>query len=171
MMILENDIGKQIYDIKKLVSEIDDHSNDSVFFRKLSQQAQELANNIDRIHYGYYVAYVEIVLDNIPDKSYYPLGFMTQYEAYRILDEELDPLAEPWDENGIIEVSKEIYDKYYDLMKMKELYDHIIRNKSEMNAILPLNFMEDLKAKIDKLRSDLGFTHDWQHICRKPIEF
>ena len=95
---------------------------------------------------------------------------MTAHEAYKILDEEFDVCDESWNEKGIIEVSEETHNKYYDLIKIKELYDYIIRNKYELIAILPPNFIEDLKAKIDKLRNDLGFTRRWQHVCRRPYK-
>lgn len=169
-MSLEEAVKEQISDIKNIISEIDNHSDDSKFFRELSQQAQWIANDIDRIHSGYYVAFIEVGPDDDFVRIYYPLGFMTAHEAYKILDEELDISDEPWNENGIIEVSEEIHNKYYDLIKIKELYDYIIRNKYELIAILPPNFIEDLKAKIDKLRNDLGFTRRWQHVCRKPYK-
>lgn len=169
-MSLEDSIKKQITYFKKLVSEIDDHSDDSKYFYKLSQKAEWIARDIDRIHCGYYVAFIEIGPEDNFDRIYYPLGLMTAHEAYRILKEELDGSDGPWNEKGIVEVSEEEYDKYYDLIHITELYGHIIKNKYKLTTILPPNFIEDLKALIDKLKSDLGFTHSWQHVCRKPNE-
>lgn len=167
-MDLENYIKEQISNFKELVSEIDNHSDDSKFFSKLSQKAQWIARDINKIHSGYYVAFIEIGPEDNFDRIYYPLGFMTEHKARKILDEELDISDEPWNENGIVEVSKEKYDKYFDLIKLDELHIHIVKNKYEIINLLPPNFIEDLKAKIDKLRNDLGLTRSWMHVCHKP---
>ncbi len=169
-MSLEDIIKEQISNIKSIVSEIDNHSDDSKFFRELSQQAQYIAGDIDKIHSGYYVAFIEVGPDDDFIRIYYPLGFMTEHEAYKILDEELDVDDESYNENGVFEVSEEKYNKYCDLIKIKRFYDYTKQNKYEIIDILPPNFIENLKAKIDKLRSDLGLTRRWMHVQYRPFK-
>ena len=169
-MSLEDVIKEQISDIKDNISKIDNQSDNSKFFRKLSQQAQWIANDIDRIHSGYYVAFIEVGSDDDFIRIYYPLGLMTEHEAHKILDEELDTNDDSWNENGIFEVSKEKYYKYFDLLKMQKFCTYIKENKYEIIDILPPNFIENLNAKIEKLRSDLGLTCRWMHVNYKPFK-
>lgn len=166
-MASEDIIKKQISDIEKLISEIDDNLDDSEYFCTLSQRIQHLTDDINRIHSGYYVAFINIGPEDNFSRFYYPLGFMTTYEAYRILRDELTIYRDPCNEEGIVEVSKEEYDKYYSLITLDELHDHIVKHKNELIAVLPPNFIKDIKVKIDKLRSDLGFTYSWQYVCRR----
>ena len=169
-MSLENAIKKQISDIKNIISEIDNHSDDSKFFHELSQQAQWIANDIDKTHSGYYVAFTEVGPDDDFIRIYYPLGFMTKHEAYKILDEELDIDDDSYNESGVFEVSKEKYDKYLDLIKIQRFYNYIKENKYEIIDILPPNFIENLNAKIEKLRNDVGFTRRWMHVAYRPFK-
>ena len=169
-MSLENAIKEQISDIKNIISEIDNHSDDSKFFRKLSQKAEWIANDIDRIHSGYYVAFIEVGPDDDFIRIYYPLGCMTEHEARKILDEELVTDIDYWNENGIFEVSEEKYYKYYDLIKIQEFYSYIKKNEYELIDILPPSFIENINAKINKLRDNLGLTRRWMRVKYRPFK-
>lgn len=168
-MALEDIIKEQISIFKELVSEIDDHSDDSKFFRKLSQKAQWIAGDIDKIHSGYYVAFIEVGPDDDFIRIYYPLGFMTEHEARKLLDEELDTNDDSWNENGIFEVSEEKYYEYYELIRVQKFYNYIKENKYKLIDILPPNFIENLDVKINKFRNNLGLTRRWMHVEYRPF--
>ena len=165
-MTLENRIAEQVLNIKKLISEIESHSDDSDYFYKLSQKAEWLARDIDRVHSGYYVAFVDCGSEDDFDRIYYPLGLMTAERAREILNKELDS-EDCCNECGIKEVSEEEIEKYYEIRKLQELYDRLVSTKYELKNILPNTFMDDLKIKIDQLRRDIGFRFRWEIVgCR-----
>ena len=158
---LKNRIATQIAGLKGSIANIDDHSDDSEFFYKLSQNVKWIAHDIDRIHSGYYIA--------IMGNMHYPLGFMTADQALERLEKEHGFDDYYRGEDHIKEVSPELYGKYLDLIQINELYDHIEHLKYELQAIIPDDFVDGLKAKIEQLRSDIGFEfrcEDAARICR-----
>lgn len=167
-MEFKESITHQIECFNVLISEINDHIDDASFFRELSKRAKYIANDIDKIHSGYYFAFV----DNGPDDNfiriYYPLGFVTAKEAWRILKEELiDENFQAWNECGIGEVTKQEFDKFNDLLRIQNFYDDLYDKRNSLDDILPSNFLNNLKTKILKLRCELGFNYRWIRVCSR----
>lgn len=157
-------INKQIVEFKKTISEIDDHSEDSEFFDKLSLMADRISRHIDQTHRVYYVAFV----DYGTGKTYYPIGFKTSNEARKILSEEL-LLDATFEGADIFEVSQETFWKYYALEHAERTYDLIINpSLTYLDGILDGIFsnecVEKLKEKIDQLRKELGFKYRWERV-------
>lgn len=167
-MSLNESVSNSIKNFNELVSEIDEHADDSAYFYKLSQHAEWIAHGIERVHSRYYVAFVEDGPDDDFVRIWYPLGFMTAEKAYKILNEMLvSDDSEPWNDSGIKEVSKEELNRYYDLIDWQELYDRLHGNRCKLHDILPKDFINELKKKIDSLREELGLKYRWEHVSSK----
>lgn len=157
-------INEQIVKFKKTICEIDDHSEDSEFFDKLSLMAKHISRYIDQAHSGYYIAFV----DYGTGKIYYPIGFKTSNEARKILSEELlwDATFEGAD---IFEVSEETFWKYYALEHAVRTYDLITSSSLRyldgiLDGVFSNECVEKLKEKIDQLRQELGFKYRWERV-------
>ncbi len=167
-MTLEESVAREIETFKNLISRIEYHTDDSKFFYEVSSHAEYIAHDIERIHSAYYVAFAEYGPDDNFIRVYYPLGLMTAEQAYKILEEELVAEdAEPWNDSGIREVTKEELDKYYDLIEIQKLYDDLYHNRNRLQDILPPDFIDNLKIKRDNLRNELGFTHRWIRVSSR----
>lgn len=169
-MITKENVINEINNFKQLLLEIDSHIDDRNFFMQLSNHAEYIAHDIDRIHSGYYVAFAEYGPDDNFIREYYPLGLMTAEQAYKILNEELignEDDLEPWNDSGIKEVTKDELNKYYELIKLQKLYDSLHDSQYNLRDILPSDFIDNLKNKVDALRNELGFTRRWMHVCSR----
>lgn len=154
---LKNEISTLIVGVKDSFSSIDDHSDDSDFFYKLSQRIEWIGYNIDRVHCGYYIAIIE--------HTHYLLGFMTASQARDLLYDENIFNDDYCDYRTIKEVSPEIYDNYLDLIQIQDLYDHLEALKYKIKPISSDDFINDLKTKIEQLRSDIGLEHRWENVA------
>lgn len=150
-------ITVQIAKLKDLVSNAEDHSDDSEFFYKLSQNVKWIAQDIDRVYSGYYIAII--------DNTHYPIGFMTRSEALEYLENEYKFNNHCVDVT-VKAVSKELYDKYSDLIQFNELYKDIEHLKYKLEDTIPDTFINDLKTKIEQLRNDIGFESRWEDAAR-----
>ena len=167
-MSLNDSVANSIKNFNELLSEIDEHTDDSAYFYKLSQYAEWIAHDIESVHSGYYVAFVESGPDDNFVRGWYPLGFMTAEKAYKILNEELVcEDSEPWNDSGIVQVSREKHDSYYDLIKLQKLYDSLCSSQYTLCDILPKDFINELKKKIDVLRKELGLKYRWEYVCSR----
>ena len=160
-------INKEIVNFKKTISEIDDHSEDSEFFYKLSLMTDCIARCIEQTHCGYYVAFVDYGAGDVNsnDKIYYPIGFMTAGNARKILSEELLCHTISFDDADIFEVSKETFKKYYALKHIVRVYNLIATPGSTyLDDIFSNECIEKLKEKIDQLRQELGLKYRWERV-------
>ena len=155
---LKDRIATQIAALKVSASNAEYHLDDSEFFYKLSQNVKGIAHDIDIIHFGYYV----VIIDNV----HYPIGFMTRAEAFEYIENEDKLNATYYGDCTIKEVSKEVYDKYFDLIQLDELYDHIDNLRYILNDAILDTFITDLKTKIKQLRRDIGFKTRWEDSAR-----
>ena len=167
-MTFEENLAREIENFKNLISRIDYHTDDSKFFYEVSRNAGYIAHDIEHVHSAYYVAFVEHGPDDNFDRCWYPLGYMTAEQAYKILNEELvDEEAEPWNDNGIKEVTEEEFGKYYDLIEIQTLYDDFYPNQNRLKDILPPDFINKLTVKKDTLRNELGLTRQWMRVSSR----
>ena len=53
---------------------------------------------------------------------------------------------------------------------MQKFYNYVKESEYKIKDILPPNFIENLNAKINKLRDNLGLTRRWMHVEYRPFK-